>query len=73
MGLFQLSLVIPVLCAPAVVMPFVTTAPTSKRAKHMKVMLEEMPDASVVFGPVMRWVVVTGTEAKVWNCDSAAS
>lgn len=54
-------------------MPFVTTAPPSKRAKDMKVMSEEMPDASIVFGPVVRWVVVTGTEAKVWNCDSAAS
>lgn len=54
-------------------MPFVTTAPPSKRAKDMKVMSEETPDASIVFGPVVRWVVVTGTEAKVWNCDSAAS
>ena len=65
MGLFQRSSVILVLRAPTVVMPFVTTAPTSKRAKDMEVMSEETLDASVVFGPVVRWVVVTGTEAKV--------
>ena len=34
---------------------------------------EETPDTSVVFGSVVRWVMVTGTETIVSNSDSEAS
>ena len=55
-------------------MSSVATALSSERAKNLNVTSEEeTPDTSVVFGSVVRWVMVTGTETIVLNRNSEAS